>query len=201
MGISRPLTSAFPEVRELKRDPAGTLSCGAIAIVDRPMIQVLGLVAVTGFLFLMPDHIVKVVVMRYLMLGLLLIAPFYIVLWKRRVIFHSDGMEYAFGRRSVCIPWAAFNCSKPSSFKHDAMKLHLDRSAIDTVEHRRDGIAVDNGIGPSSYFMEIEPNGAFALRMPIGAERGELGELILHVARSFQSIRKSPTRLVELRSP
>jgi hypothetical protein len=55
---------------------------------------------------------------------------------------------------------------------------------VAAVEHRRDGIVVGHGVKSSFWFLEISENGMLALTPPVGAEGEDLGELILHVARS-----------------
>ena len=188
MTFSRPLSKSFPQVADLMRDPIDTLSGGPVAIVDRWIPTFIGLSLACGWLYLLSlfqFNSVKLNCLRYMLMVVILFFPFYVIFWRRRIILDAQGLEYAYGRRSVFIPWSPINGSIASIVHYDTLKVRVHRSAIATVEHRQDGIPVANGVRSSFYFLEISPDGVVALTPPLGAERPELGRLILHVANSL----------------
>jgi hypothetical protein len=185
MSLHRPISKAFPEVADVLRDPARTLSRGPVVIVDRPMPVVIGFVVAAGIMYLLPDHLAKVIVFRYLFVGLILLAPFYVILWPRRITLGIQGLEYAFGRRSVFIPWNAVNSLASSSVHHDTLTVQVHRTALDTIEHRVDSTPIGYGARSNFCFLEIDANGRVALTPPIGAESTEMCELIVRVAQAM----------------
>ncbi|HEX4589480.1 MAG TPA: hypothetical protein VH120_06100 [Gemmataceae bacterium] len=192
--IARPIAKSFPAVVDLKRDPAGTLSYGPVEIVDRPIAGLIVSAVGAVIAFVIPS-----IKLRVLFTGLVLGLPVYLYFFPRRVIFASHGLEYTYGRNSAFIPWSAFDMAAVG-LNYDLLHLTIHRQAVGTVEHRRDGVVVAYGVWMNSYHLEITATGVLKLRVPMGAERRELGEIVLHVAKSFQSTTPSLTPLAELRS-
>src|SRR5262245_7872616 len=142
LNFRRQFTPSDPKIAANLRDPAGALSREPLEVVDRPIPGLIALAVLAGLTYLAPDRWIKVVVLRYVLLGLLLIAPFYVILWKRRVTLDVRGFEYAYGRRSVFIPWPLFDESASCTLQADTLKLPVRPSAVVAIEHRRDGVAV-----------------------------------------------------------
>jgi hypothetical protein len=176
-----------PRIANVLQDPAGTLGCEPLEIVDRPIPVLIGLAIGAGITYLIPGHFIKVLVLRYLLIGMIVIAPFVAILWRRRITLDTQGFEFAYGRRAVFIPWTLFDRSASFIAQPDTLKLPVYPSAVTAIEHRQDGVTVAYGAKSSFYFLEISPDGIVAISPPMGAESKDLRDLILRVAHSLSS--------------
>jgi hypothetical protein len=179
--ITRPLANVYADVAQLKADPVGTLNCGPVVIVDRPIMGLIGVAVAVGITYVvpMPTH-------RFIFMAVIVAIPFYLILFSRRLTFDSHGLEYSFGRYSAAFPWSAFIPEFGCGLHYDLLNLAIRRESVETVEHRRDGVTIGYGVLTSSYHLEVKADGGVRFRLPMSAERRELGGLILRVARSMQ---------------
>jgi len=181
--VRRPLHKISPQVSEVLHDPAAVLSRQQLVIRDRLLGAVVCLFGGLALTYVFPNPGAQVLFARYLLVGLLLLLPLILTVWRRQVVIDAEGFEYAYGRKSVFIPWSVFDVSAPCIAVLNSVKLPIISSAIRAIEHRRDGIAIDYGLGRSSLWVKITPDGIVSIEAPVSVEPKELGDLVLHLAR------------------
>jgi hypothetical protein len=191
----RPLRKIDPALEHVLRDPAKALSTEPLVISDRLLGWLLLLMVAAVMISLIPDPNIELIILRIAYVVLALTLPFVATFRKRQVVFDAHGVEYAYGRRSVFLPWSVVDRSASCVTHDNRLKLPVLASAIDTIEHRRDGVAVAYGTGPSSQWLKITADGLVVMKPPFGTAPQELGELILRVARSLPAVgRAVPAR-------
>src|SRR3954449_11493295 len=93
----RPFVKSDPKIADVLQNLADALSREPLEIVDRPLPALIGFVVMIALTYLAPNHWIKIIFLRYILIALLLIAPFYITLWKRRITLDMQGLEYTCG--------------------------------------------------------------------------------------------------------
>src|SRR5438093_12186743 len=151
--IRRPLHKIAPDITEALRDPVGSLTRRPVVIGDRLLMPVIGLGLALGFTYVISDPNAKALFVRYLLIGVLLWLPIASIYWKRKVILSHDGFEYVYGRKSVFVPWSLFRRSGACLTELNYVELPIDPALIDAIEHRRDGVVTEYGIGRKNQFL------------------------------------------------
>jgi hypothetical protein len=195
--FNRSIHDTNRQVAAMIDDPTGTLAAGPVEIVDRPVGLIIAMAICIAATWFAPEQWIKLVVLRYLLTAVMLLIPFAVILWKRRLKFEKDGLEFAFGRRSVFIPWAAFDLTRKAGFDGywNTLTLPVQEFAVAGIEHRKNGVAVAHGPASRFYFLDVSAKGTVAITPPIGSGRQPAG-LIMHVARSMQTIAHTSTVMV-----
>jgi hypothetical protein len=194
--IRRPLDKIAPQISEALNDPVGSLARQPVVIGDQILKPMIGFGAMIGLTYLYPDPGVKILFGRYLFFATLILIPLIRTYWKRQVILGPLGLEYVHGGRSVFVPWPLFQASRTYTTEMNYIDLPIDSTSIDFIEHRRDGVVTGYGIGGSSQYVSVKPEGVIRISAPFSVYADELGSVIMQLAAALSDLAASaPNRV------